>query len=104
MIVYIDIPKHFFRNKMADKKQNGCQKIKWPPKYKIDFVFNKKFPVNSLKLMRGLLIVKDEIKNEYIDKFFDAYWLLNIDLNDEKNITNVVNELKVDSVNFYENI
>ena len=73
-------------------------------KYKIDFVFNKKFPINSLKLMRGLLIVKDEIKNEYIDKFFDAYWLLNIDLNDEKNITNVVNELKVDSVNFYENI
>ena len=73
-------------------------------KYKIDFVFNKKFPINSLKLMRGLLIVKDEIKNEYIDKFFDAYWLLNIDLNDEKDITNVLNELKVDSVNFYENI
>ena len=54
--------------------------------------------------MRGLLSVKDEVKDEYIDRFFDAYWLLNIDLNDEKNITNVLNELKVDSVNFYENI
>ena len=37
-------------------------------------------------------------------RFFDAYWLLNVDLNDEKNITNFLNELKVDCVNFYENI
>ena len=73
-------------------------------KYNINFVFNKKFPINSLKLMRGLLIVKDEIKNEYIDKFFDAYWSLNIDLNDEKNITNFLSELRVDSIFFYENI
>ena len=73
-------------------------------KYKIDFVFNEKFPINSLKLMRGLLSVKDEVKDEYIDRFFDAYWLLNVDLNDEKNITNFLNELKVDCVNFYENI
>ena len=54
--------------------------------------------------MRGLLIVKDEIKDEYIDKFFDAYWSLNIDLEDEKNITNFLNELKIDSIFFYENI
>ena len=73
-------------------------------KYNINFIFNKKFPINSLKLMRGLLIVKDEIKNEYIDKFFDAYWSLNIDLNDEKNITNFLSELRVDSIFFYENI
>ena len=73
-------------------------------KYNINFVFNKKFPINSLKLMRGLLIVKDEIKDEYIDKFFDAYWSLNIDLEDEKNITNFLNELKIDSIFFYENI
>mgnify|MGYP003308508831 CR=1 FL=1 len=42
----------------------------WHSKYKIDFVFNKKFPINSLKLMRGLLIVKDEIKNEEDERRF----------------------------------
>ena len=73
-------------------------------KYKINFLFNKKFPINSLKLMRGFLIVNDEIKNRYIDRFFDAYWSLNIDLNEEKNITDFLNELKVDSDLFYENI
>ena len=73
-------------------------------KYSINFVFNKKFPINSLKLMRGLLKVNHEIKNKYIDRFFDAYWSLNIDLSDEKNITDFLNELKIDSVLFYENI
>ena len=46
----------------------------------------------------------DEIKNRYIDRFFDAYWSLDIDLNEEKNITDFLNELKVDSDLFYENI
>ena len=36
-------------------------------KYNIDFVFNEKFPINSLKLMRGFK-VKDEVKmNTLID-------------------------------------
>ena len=37
-------------------------------------------------------------------KFYKAINFNLKNLNDEKNITNVVNELKVDSVNFYENI
>ena len=42
--------------------------------------------------MRGVLIANKELKNEYINFFFDAYWSFNIDLADEKN---VINNLKI---------
>ena len=49
-------------------------------KFKIDFRFNEKFPINSLSLMRGMLIINDGIKDLFIDRFFDAYWSLNSNL------------------------
>jgi len=81
---------------------DDCEMI--AKKYKIEFVFNSKFPINSLKLMRGLLIVNDEIKKKYIDEFFDAYWSLNIDLSTEENISNVLNKINFDPKIFFENI
>ena len=80
---------------------DDCEMI--AKKYKIEFVFNSKFPINSLKLMRGLLIVNDEIKKKYIDEFFDAYWSLNIDLSTEENISNVLNKINFDPKIFFEN-
>ena len=59
-------------------------------KFNINFKFNDKFPINTLNLMRGILIINKELKNKYIDLFFDAYWLLNIDLSDEKNFRNIL--------------
>ena len=73
-------------------------------KFKIDFIFNSKFPINSLNLMRGLLIVDDEIKKKYIDIFFDAYWISNTDLTFEKNVSDILSKIKVDSNFFFENI
>ena len=51
----------------------------------INFHFNEKFPINSLYLMRGTLVLNDNLLEKYIDTFFDAYWQLNLDLSD-KNI------------------
>jgi len=73
-------------------------------KFKIDFIFNSKFPINSLNLMRGLLIVDDEIKEKYIDIFFDAYWMSNTDLTFEKNVSDILSKIKIDSNFFFENI
>ena len=81
---------------------DDCEMI--AKKYKINFVFNSNFPINSLKLMRGLLIVNDEIKKIYIDKFFEAYWSLNMDLSTEENISNILNKINFDPKIFFENI
>ena len=81
---------------------DDCQMI--AKKYNIDFVFNSKFPINSLKLMRGLLIINDQIKKKYIDEFFDAYWSLNIDLSNKKNISEILLKIKFDPKIFFENI
>ena len=46
-----------------------CQMI--ANKFNINFKFNDKFPINSLNLMRGVLVINKELKNKYIDHFFD---------------------------------
>lgn len=63
-------------------------------KFNINFKFNDKFPINSLNLMRGVLIINKELKNKYIDHFFDTYWSFNIDLSDQKNVNNFFNDIK----------
>ena len=73
-------------------------------KFNINFKFNDKFPINTLNLMRGILIINKELKNKYIDLFFDAYWLLNIDLSDEKNFRNILEKIQININNFFSDI
>ena len=73
-------------------------------KFNINFKFNDKFPINTLNLMRGILIINKELKNKYIDLFFDAYWLLNIDLSDEKNFRNILEKIQININNFFNDI
>ena len=40
-------------------------------KNKVPFKWNDKFPVNSLHLMRGFLIVENNKKDKFIDVCFD---------------------------------
>ena len=70
-------------------------------KFNINFNFNKKFPINSLDIMRGILVINKNKKREYINKFFDAYWYLNKDLSQKKQIIKILNELKIDKNNFF---
>ena len=73
-------------------------------KFKIDFKFNEKFPINSLSLMRGMLVINNEIKDLFIDRFFDAYWSLNSDLENKEIVGKILKKINVDPVIFYENI
>ena len=52
-------------------------------KLKIDFKFNSKFPINTIKLMRGCLILNKEQLNKYVSLVFDAYWKNNKDISDD---------------------
>ena len=62
--------------------KNDCILI--AKKIKFQFKWNEKFPINSLYLMRGFLIVDDNKKNTFIDLCFDAYWKDNLDISTEK--------------------
>ena len=73
-------------------------------KFNINFKFNDKFPINTLNIMRGILIINKELKNKYIDLFFDAYWLLNIDLSDEKKFQNILEKIQININNFFNDI
>ena len=73
-------------------------------KFKIDFKFNEKFPINSLFLMRGMLIINDDIKDLFIDRFFDEYWSLNSDLHNKEIVSEIFKEINIDPVVYYQDI
>ena len=63
-------------------------------KLNIKFKFNSYFPIQSLNLMRGVLIAKKENKASlYIDKFFDACWKDGLNLNDQKIVDIILEDL-----------
>ena len=64
-------------------------------KFKIDFVFNSKFPLNSIKLMRGCLVLEKDQLKEYIKLVFDAYWKNNDDVNDNKILSKILNQIDI---------
>ena len=63
-------------------------------KLNIKFKFNSYFPIQSLNLMRGVLIAKKENKTTlYINKFFDACWKDGLNLNDQKIVDKILENL-----------
>ena len=87
--------------KMKNMK-NDCNLI--ASKKNIKFNWNDKFPINSLKIMRGYLAVKKEIKDIYLETFFNAYWKNNIDLENIDNIKNLLNIIDIDTNKFFEDL
>ena len=79
-----------------------CQMV--VKKFNINFKFNDKFAIDSQNMMRGVLIANKELKNEYINFFFDAYWSFNIDLTDEKNVINILEKNQINVDNFFNDI
>jgi len=73
-------------------------------KFKIEFKFNDKFPINSINLMRGILTLNEDEKKKYVNEFFDAYWSLNLDLSDRNIVEKLLNNLNIDSNFFFEKI
>ncbi len=91
-----------FINSKAKFMFRDCKMVS--RKFNIKFKFNPLFPINSLNLMRGLLSVKNGLKNTYIDFFFDAYWQDALNLNDEKIIFSILKKIKINKRNFLKNI
>jgi 2-hydroxychromene-2-carboxylate isomerase len=91
----------FNERKMKNMK-NDCELI--AAKNNIHFKWNTKFPINSLYLMRGYLLINDDLKEKYFDFCFNAYWKDNIDITDEKNITIILDNIGFNKKNFFDGI
>ena len=91
-----------FNERKLKNMINDCELV--ANKNNIDFKWNVKFPINSLYLMRGYLIVEDNLKEKFFEICFDAYWRDNLDISDEKNIDKILIDLRVDKKEFLEKI
>lgn len=96
----IDAPA-FNKNKIKIL-QGDCELV--AEKNNIPFIWNSKFPINSLYFMRGYLYVDDNHKNDYLDTFFDAYWKDNLDLSSEIEVNKILKLLNIDDKKFFEGI
>ena len=94
-------PPAFNERKMKNMKDD-CVLIS--KKNKIPFKWNDKFPVNSLYLMRGILIIDNNKKNKFIDLCFDAYWKDNLDISTEKNVQKILTDCSIDHSFFEKSI
>ena len=71
--------------------------------YDVSFAMNTAFPVNTLYLMRGAIFAKKKgILKDYNKAIFGAMWINNINLNEPKNIINVLESNNFDSKEFLE--
>ncbi len=71
-------------------------------KNKFEFVWNSKFPTNSLNIMRGCLFINnDEL---YLDVMFDAYWKDNLDTSNDEILETLLEKSKIESKIFFEGI
>ncbi len=91
-----------FNEKKIKNMRDDC--ILVSKKNKIPFKWNEKFPINSLYLMRGFLIIDDNKKSKFIDLCFDAYWKDNLDISIEKNIQKILTGCDIDYAVFEKGI
>ena len=94
-------PPAFNERKLKNMK-NDCELI--ASKNNIDFRWNARFPLNSLYLMRGYLVVDDNLKKKFFEICFDAYWKNNEDISDEKNIDVIIKKTGLNKRKFLDDI
>ena len=98
----VEITAPAFNKFKLKNMKNDCELIS--KKNNINFIWNSKFPINTLYIMRGYLFVEEIKKKEYLKTFFNAYWQDNVDLTIEKNITQLLNKLNIDHKEFFKGI
>ncbi len=98
----VDITAPAFNKFKLKNMKNDCELIS--KKNKISFIWNSKFPINSLDIMRGYLTVEESKKKEYLETFFNAYWQNDTDLTDEKNIIHLLENLSINNEDFFKSI
>ena len=98
----VEIKAPAFNKFKLKNMKNDCELIS--KKNKINFYWNSKFPINTLYIMRGYLILKESKKKEYLETFFNAYWQDDLDLSLEENIIPLVKNLNINPKEFFKNI
>ena len=98
----VEITAPAFNKFKLKNMKNDCELIS--KKNKINFYWNSKFPINTLYIMRGYLILKESKKKEYLETFFNAYWQDDLDLSLEENIIPLVKNLNINPKEFFKNI
>ena len=73
-------------------------------KNKSNFIWNSKFPINSLSIMRGYLYIKIEKRDLYLNVMFDAYWKDNLDISNEGILKTLLEKCKIESISFFNGI
>ena len=91
----------FNERKMKNMKSD-CELVAL--KNKIDFKWNTKFPINTLYLMRGYLVIKEDLREKFFDICFDAYWKDDVDVSSEKNVSKILDLMKMDKDKFFKDI
>ena len=94
-------PPAFNERKLKNMK-NDCELI--AVKNNIEFKWNLKFPINSLYLMRGYLVVDKNLKKKFFENCFDAYWKDNLDISDEEIVENIIKKSGLDKKKFLDDI
>ena len=87
--------------KMKNMKDD-CKLI--ADKNKIQFQWNENFPINSLYLMRGYLVIDENLKKKFFETCFDYYWRENIDISNEKNVFKILDRCSINKTNFFKDI
>ncbi len=87
--------------KMKNMKDD-CRLI--ADKNKIQFQWNKNFPINSLYLMRGYLVIDENLKKKFFEVCFDYYWKENIDISDKENVIKILDICSINKINFFKDI
>jgi len=73
-------------------------------KDKSNFIWNSKFPINSLNIMRGYIYLNNETKDLYLDVIFDAYWKDDLDTSNEKILGTLLEKCKINLNEFFDGI
>ena len=70
-------------------------------KYNISFKFNNYFPINTLNLMRCVLVAeKKGFVQNFINKVFDAIWKYGLNLNDNSIVEKLLKNLDINPKTF----
>ncbi len=97
-----DITAPAFNERKMKNMKNDCKLV--AEKNGIEFKWNDKFPINSLYLMRGYLVVETKLKKNFFDTCFNAYWKDNVNILEEKNIEKILKDCSIEKSFFLEGI
>ncbi|MDA9600900.1 2-hydroxychromene-2-carboxylate isomerase [bacterium] len=73
-------------------------------KNELNFIWNSKFPINSLSIMRGYLYINIEKRDSYLNIIFDAYWKDNLDISNEGILKTLLEKCKIEPISFFNGI